>query len=77
MSENIKKIRECIGLLNSMVNCGEEHSDRSLALLAETRTALDAVESELARVNKFSSILGEVLSIDKKNREEKKGIYSD
>lgn len=39
---NTSIIREAIGLLNSMVECGEKHSDRSREVVAAAKAELDA-----------------------------------
>jgi hypothetical protein len=38
------EIRQCIGLLNSMVKCGEEHSDVSREMIRKAIWALDELE---------------------------------
>lgn len=40
-------IMEAIGLLNSMVACGEEHSDQSREVVAAARNALDELSEKL------------------------------
>lgn len=46
MSE-INKIRKCLGLLNSMIASGENHSMQSRAVLEDARNALAEIEKEI------------------------------
>jgi hypothetical protein len=43
-ADDFRKIRRCIGLLNSMVRGGERHSDTSERMTAEALEALERME---------------------------------
>lgn len=44
---NIKKIREAIGLLSCMVECGEKHSAQSRGIVQEAINELTKIENQL------------------------------
>jgi hypothetical protein len=44
MKEHIDKIYKALGLLNSMVLCGENHTDTSTRVFYEAKKALEAIE---------------------------------
>jgi len=41
-AEELSKLREAIGLLDSMVRCGEKHSEKSEKVVADARAVLRA-----------------------------------
>ena len=43
-ADDFRKIRHCIGLLNSMVRGGERHSDTSARMTVEALEALERME---------------------------------
>jgi hypothetical protein len=46
MSEQSKIIYKCFGLLNSMIACGENHSEQSRQLVNDARQAVEELEAE-------------------------------
>jgi hypothetical protein len=51
---SVKKIREALGLLNSMVLCGEEHSDVSRQVLSDAREAVSVLGDEIEHLRNLS-----------------------
>ena len=50
-ADDFRKIRHCIGLLNSMVRGGERHSDISTRMTVEALEAFDRMEQPNAQAN--------------------------
>ena len=44
-SDEIKKVREAVGLLNSMVLCGEKHSDKSMQVFDDAMKIITSMRS--------------------------------
>lgn len=50
IERQIRKLYECIGLLSSMISCGEDHTSRSKDAIADARAAIDLLETENAEL---------------------------
>lgn len=60
----MNKVLKAIGLLNSMVNSGETHSDQSLRVVQDARDEMCLIESALIAARDFHRVYLQSTSVD-------------
>lgn len=54
VSDEMSKIREALGLMNSMILCGENHSEVSLQVFRDAKDAVGALSENIEHLTKLS-----------------------